>query len=61
MKNYSDWFGVKWKWTYSSPEEHQDINDQANTIEAWVTDKYDAVLVCTAGDFESCSPFTRER
>jgi ribose transport system substrate-binding protein len=53
MKAYSDWFGIKWKWTYSSPLEHQDINDQVNTIEAWVTAKYDAVLVCTAGDFDS--------
>jgi ABC-type sugar transport system substrate-binding protein len=53
MRTYSDWFGVKWNWTYSSPEEHQDINDQVNTIEAWVTGKYDAVLVCTAGDFDS--------
>ena len=53
MRAYSNWFGVKWKYTYSSPQEHQDINDQVNTIEAWVTNKYDAVLVCTAGDFQS--------
>ncbi len=43
-------FGIK---AYASPQEHQDINDQVNTIEAWVTNKFDAVLVCTAGDFES--------
>ncbi|MBN9346539.1 MAG: substrate-binding domain-containing protein, partial [Devosia sp.] len=53
MRAYSDMFGVKWNWTYASPQEHQDINDQVNTIEAWVTNRYDAVLVCTAGDFES--------
>lgn len=53
MRAYSDLFGVKWDWTYASPQEHQDINDQVNTIEAWVTNKFDAVLVCTAGDFES--------
>src|SRR6202011_183423 len=33
--------------------EHQDINDQVNTIQNWVTSKFDAVLVCTAGDFAS--------
>lgn len=53
MRAYTDMFGVKWNWTYASPQEHQDINDQVNTIEAWVTNRYDAVLVCTAGDFES--------
>jgi ABC-type sugar transport system substrate-binding protein len=53
MKTYSDWFGVKWKWATFFPGEHQDINDQVNTIQNWVTSKFDAVLVCTAGDFAS--------
>lgn len=53
MKLYSDWFGVKWNWTTFFPGEHQDINDQINTIQNWVTSKFDAALVCTAGDFVS--------
>jgi ABC-type sugar transport system substrate-binding protein len=53
MRTYGDWFGVKWKWTTFFPGEHQDINDQVNTIQNWVTSKFDAVLVCTAGDFAS--------
>ena len=51
MKLYSDWFGVKWNWTTFFPGEHQDINYQINTIQNWVTSKFDAALVCTAGDF----------
>jgi ABC-type sugar transport system substrate-binding protein len=53
MQTYTEWFGVKWKWTTFFPGEHQDINDQVNTIQNWVTSKFDAVLVCTAGDFAS--------
>jgi ribose transport system substrate-binding protein len=53
MRAYSDWFGVKWNWTTFFPGEHQDINDQVNTIQNWVTSKLNAILVCTAGDFAS--------
>ena len=53
MRTFSEWFGVKWKWTTFFPGEHQDINDQINTIQNWVTSKFDAALVCTAGDFAS--------
>jgi ABC-type sugar transport system substrate-binding protein len=53
MSTYSAWFGVKWKWTTFFPGEHQNINDQVNTIQNWVTSKFDAALVCTAGDFAS--------
>lgn len=53
MRAYSDWFGVKWDWTTFFPGEHQDINDQVNTIQNWVTSKLNAALVCTAGDFAS--------
>jgi ribose transport system substrate-binding protein len=53
MRAYSDWFGVKWNWTTFFPGEHQDINDQVNTIQNWVTSKLNAALVCTAGDFAS--------
>jgi ribose transport system substrate-binding protein len=51
MRTFSEWFGVKWKWETFFPGEHQDINDQVNSIQNWVTSKFDAVLVCTAGDF----------
>ena len=53
MRAYGESFGVKWKWTSFYPGEHQDINDQINTIQNWVTSKFDAALVCTAGDFAS--------
>ena len=51
MREYEQLFGVKWKWTKFFPGEHQDVNDQVNTIQNWVTNKIDAILVCTAGDF----------
>jgi hypothetical protein len=51
MRTFSEWFGVKWKWETFFPGEHQDINDQVNTIQNWVTSKFGAVRVCTAGDF----------
>src|ERR1700738_4966644 len=51
MRTFSEWFGVKWKWETFFPGEHQDINDQVNSIQNWVTSKFNAVLVCTAGDF----------
>ena len=53
MRTFSESFGVQWKWTTFYPGEHQDINDQINTIQNWVTSKFDAALVCTAGDFAS--------
>lgn len=53
MHNYSALFGVKWKWTTFFPGEHQDVNDQVNVIQDWATKKFDAILVCTAGDFNS--------
>lgn len=53
MRVYSSLFGVKWKWTTFFPGEHQDVNDQVNVIQDWATKKFDAILVCTAGDFAS--------
>ena len=53
MREYETLFGVKWRWTKFFPGEHQDVNDQVNTIQNWVTNRIDTILVCTAGDFAS--------
>lgn len=51
MKEYEDRFGVQWEWVRAAPSEHEAVESQVNTIQDWATQEFDAVLVCTAGDF----------
>lgn len=53
MDEYQRRFGVKWEWTRAAPSEHEAIETQVNTIQDWATKEFDAILVCTAGDFAS--------
>ena len=44
-------YGVRWQWSPFFPDEHQDVSDQVEVIRDWASRAYDAILVCTAGDF----------
>lgn len=46
-------FGVNFEFEFVAPAEHNAVEAQVATIEDWVTKKFDVIMVCTAGDFES--------
>lgn len=51
MSQYENLFGIQWNWVRAAPQEHEQVASQQNIIQDWVTQEYDAALVCTAGDF----------
>lgn len=52
MKNYQDRFGIKWKWTRAAPKGNFDaVQEHFDIVQNWVTGKFDAIMICTAGDF----------
>lgn len=53
MDEYERRFGVKWEWVRAAPSEHEAVESQVDTIQTWATKEFDAILVCTAGDFAS--------
>jgi ribose transport system substrate-binding protein len=53
MNEIHDRFGVNFEFEFVAPSEHDAVESQIATIENWATKKFDAVLICTAGDFES--------
>ncbi|WP_424766949.1 sugar ABC transporter substrate-binding protein [Paenibacillus sp. sgz302251] len=53
MNELSDRFGVKFEFEMSAPNEHQSVESQVATIENWTAKEYDAILVSSAGDFDS--------
>jgi ABC-type sugar transport system substrate-binding protein len=53
MRLLSALFGVQWRWETFAPGVHQDVCDQIEVIHDWAARGFDAVLVCTAGDFSS--------
>ncbi|MDF9841741.1 MULTISPECIES: sugar ABC transporter substrate-binding protein [unclassified Paenibacillus] len=53
MNELSDRFGVKFEFEMSAPNEHQSVESQVATIENWTAKKYDAIMVSSAGDFDS--------
>lgn len=46
-------FGVKFEFEFAAPSEHEAVEAQVATIENWVAKGFDAILVCSAGDFDS--------
>lgn len=46
-------FGVKFEFEMAAPSEHQAVESQVATIENWVSKKFDAILVSSAGDFDA--------
>lgn len=53
MNEMHDRFGVNFEFEFVAPSEHDAVESQIATIENWATKEFDAVLVCTAGDFDS--------
>lgn len=53
MNELHDRFGVNFEFEFVAPSEHDAVESQVSTIENWATKEFDAVLVCTAGDFDS--------
>jgi ABC-type sugar transport system substrate-binding protein len=53
MNEIHDRFGVNFEFEFVAPSEHDAVESQIATIENWATKEFDAVLVCTAGDFDS--------
>ncbi len=53
MKELTDRFDVKFEFETSAPSEHKQVKSQVDIINNWVEKKYDAILVCSAGDFDT--------
>lgn len=51
MRALTDRFGTRWEWRRFFPDGHQDVTRQVEMIRAWGERGFDAVLVCTAGEF----------
>ena len=51
---YTERFGIKWQWERAAPAGNFNaVEAQVDIIQNWVTAGFDAILVCTAGDFQS--------
>ncbi len=53
INEISDRFGVKIEFEVAYPNNFQSVESQVATIENWIAKKFDAILVCSAGDFDS--------
>jgi ABC-type sugar transport system substrate-binding protein len=54
MANYSSRFGIKWGWARTAPAGNFDaVQEHFNIVQNWVTAGFDAILICTGGDFAS--------
>jgi ribose transport system substrate-binding protein len=54
MRNYEQRFGVKWGWARTAPAGNFDaVQEHFNIVQNWVTAGFDAILICTGGDFAS--------
>jgi ribose transport system substrate-binding protein len=54
MANYSSRFGVNWKWARTAPAGNFNaVQEHYNIVQNWVTAGFDAILICTGGDFTS--------
>lgn len=51
---YTERFGVKWQWERAAPAGNFNaVQEQVSIIQNWITAGFDAILVCTAGDFQA--------
>lgn len=53
MNELSDRFGVNFEFQMAAPGNFQSVESQVATIENWTSLKFDAIFVCTTGDFDS--------
>ena len=52
MANYEERFGVKWGWARTAPAGNFDaVQEHFNIVQNWVTSGFDAIIICTGGDF----------
>ena len=51
MNEIHDRFGVDFEFEYFAPGDHSSVNSQIEAINNWVINDFDAVLVCTGGEF----------
>ena len=51
MQEYHRRFGINWVWKTFIPTSHESVETQIGAIQGWTSQKVDAILVCTAGDF----------
>jgi ABC-type sugar transport system substrate-binding protein len=51
---YTERFGIRWRWERAAPAGNFNaIQEQVSIIQNWVTAGFDAIMVCTAGDFQA--------
>jgi ABC-type sugar transport system substrate-binding protein len=51
---YTERFGVKWQWERAAPAGNFNaVQEQISIIQNWATAGFDAIMVCTAGDFQA--------
>lgn len=53
MNELHDRFGVNFEFEFAAPSAHEAVETQIETIEHWVEQGFDAILVCSAGDFDA--------
>lgn len=53
MNELTDRFGVKFEFQMNAPSGFQSIEEQVATIENWTSLGFDAIFVCSGGDFDS--------
>jgi ABC-type sugar transport system substrate-binding protein len=53
MNELSERFGVNFQFEMSAPSGFQSVESQVATIEDWTSKHFDAIFVCSAGDFDS--------
>lgn len=51
MNELHDRFGVNFEFEYFAPGDHSSVDSQIEAINSWVINDFDAVLVCTGGEF----------
>jgi ribose transport system substrate-binding protein len=53
MNEIKDRFGVNVDFEVAAPSDFQTVESQVSTIQDWTAKKFDAILVCSGGDFAS--------
>jgi ribose transport system substrate-binding protein len=60
MNELHDRFGVNFEFDFVAPNEHDAVESQILTIQGWVNKGFDAVLVCSGGDFDAMNVLYEE-
>ena len=54
MANYEQRYGIEWGWARTAPAGNFDaVQEHFNIVQNWVTAGFDAIIICTGGDFRS--------